>query len=93
MAPAWVTELSANPHQQRVYRTGDLARHSEDGSLCYIGRKDAQVKVREQRVELIEIEHHLCLDERVEAGMVLFPAKGPLARKGHGSDFAYEQPS
>ncbi|KAL4781969.1 hypothetical protein BJX76DRAFT_359402 [Aspergillus varians] len=43
-----------------VYRTGDLMRRLPDGSLYFLGRKDAQVKIRGQRVELGEIEHHLC---------------------------------
>ncbi len=43
----------------RLYRTGDLVRYEEDGSLEFIGRKDAQIKIRGQRVELEEIEHHI----------------------------------
>jgi acyl-coenzyme A synthetase/AMP-(fatty) acid ligase len=43
----------------RLYHTGDLVRYKEDGNLEFIGRKDAQIKIRGQRVELEEIEHHI----------------------------------
>ncbi|MGV0804438.1 amino acid adenylation domain-containing protein [Mycolicibacterium setense] len=43
----------------RLYRTGDLVRWNSDGALEYLGRADAQVKLRGQRLELGEIENTL----------------------------------
>lgn len=38
------------------YLTGDLVRRNEDSTFEYVGRKDTQVKLHGQRVELGEIE-------------------------------------
>ena len=40
----------------RIYRTGDLGRLSPDGCLHCLGRKDRQVKIRGNRVELADVE-------------------------------------
>lgn len=73
--------LQPQPQVRTAYRTGDLVRYNDDGSLRYFGRRDGQVKVRGQRVELLEIEHQLLANELVEAGMILFPQQGPFASR------------
>jgi hypothetical protein len=40
----------------RIFRSGDLGRFNADGVLEYVGRKDAQVKVRGFRVILTDVE-------------------------------------
>ena len=42
-----------------MYRTGDIGRRLPDGSLEYLGRRDRQVKIRGQRIELEEVERVL----------------------------------
>ncbi|KAI6543835.1 NRPS [Pyricularia oryzae] len=65
--PAWLSRGAEGhaPRRGTVYMTGDLARYGADGSLDFIGRKDALVKLRGQRVELAEVEYHVaaCLRE------------------------------
>ena len=64
--PAWSRDVrlqpifrqDPTPERQSMYRTGDLARFSPTGSLTFLTRNDTQVKLKGQRVELEEIEHH-----------------------------------
>ncbi|MEC3978498.1 Pls/PosA family non-ribosomal peptide synthetase [Amycolatopsis sp. H20-H5] len=49
----------------RLYRTGDLGRFTEDGEIEYLGRADAEVKIRGYRVDLGEIENVLLADPAV----------------------------
>jgi len=41
------------------YRTGDIFRLDRESQLYFVGRRDYQVKLRGQRIELAEIEHIL----------------------------------
>ncbi|MFE3928063.1 amino acid adenylation domain-containing protein [Streptomyces sp. YIM B13508] len=44
---------------ERLCRTGDLGAYRPDGTVEWLGRRDAQVKLRGFRIELGEIEHAL----------------------------------
>ena len=51
-----------------------MVRYSEDGNLSFISRKDAQVKIRGQRVELGEIEYRVqeCFPETGQVAVEVF---------------------
>jgi amino acid adenylation domain-containing protein len=53
------------------YKTGDLARWLPDGAIEFLGRKDQQIKIRGQRVELGEIENQLTKHETVKNAVVI----------------------
>lgn len=58
------------PGDIRVFHTGDLGRRTADGSLIFMGRKDARVKVRGYRIEVSEIEDALVNQPEVEGAVV-----------------------
>jgi amino acid adenylation domain-containing protein len=61
--PSWLTAGHGKypGRRGRLYKTGDLGKYDPDGSgeIVFVGRKDTQVKLRGQRVELGEIESQL----------------------------------
>lgn len=80
--PLWLIAGSASRpgRKGRVYKTGDLVRHHSDGSgrLVFVGRKDSQVKIRGNRIELEDIEHHLrdCLPVSAAVAGLITPTPG-----------------
>jgi aryl carrier-like protein len=80
-SPAWAKSLPAPIAPTRIYRTGDLVRYRPDGALEFLGRKDGQVKVNGQRIELGEIDNRLSADPRVNHGLVVQPKTGSCRKQ------------
>ncbi|MBE3648088.1 non-ribosomal peptide synthetase family protein [Paenibacillus polymyxa] len=43
---------------EKMYRSGDIAKLLPDGTIEYVSRKDSQLKIRGNRIEIGEIEDH-----------------------------------
>jgi amino acid adenylation domain-containing protein len=56
---------------ERIYRTGDMGLLRPDGSLEHYGRKDFQVKIRGQRVEVSEIDMALARHAAVKEAVTV----------------------
>ncbi|KAJ6089555.1 hypothetical protein N7467_004771 [Penicillium canescens] len=79
--PRWLRQFRQGP--SRLYKTGDLVQYLTDGSLRYVGRKDTQVKIRGQRVEMAEVEFRVrqCFVDVRDLVSDLIPSapgRGPL---------------
>lgn len=53
--PDWIATIGRE--ELYLYRTGDLVKYNQDGSIKFIGRRDNQIKMHGQRIEVGEIEH------------------------------------
>ncbi|KAJ5546688.1 hypothetical protein N7494_004273 [Penicillium frequentans] len=81
-SPAWAKEFKSHlPSPRRIYKTGDLCYYNPDGSVEYISRKDHQVKLNGQRMELGEIEHRIGANDLVRHAVVILPKTGPLQKR------------
>jgi acyl carrier protein len=60
-----------------MYKTGDFGRYLPNGEIEYLGRADAQVKIRGVRVELGEIESHLLAQPQVRDAIAVISPDGP----------------
>lgn len=75
-SPLWAAGFREIGQYTRFYKTGDLVKYNSDGDLLYVSRKDSQVKVHGQRLELSEVEHHLTACDSVDKAVVHFPSEG-----------------
>ncbi|KAL2132693.1 hypothetical protein VTI74DRAFT_3473 [Chaetomium olivicolor] len=81
--PGWAKKelLAGATLPTRIYRTGDFVRYRSDGAIEFIGRRDGQVKVNGQRIELGDIESHLSADRHVRLALVVQPRTGPCKKQ------------
>ena len=62
-----------NPYYNEIiYKTGDLGYYDEIGNLCFVGRKDFQIKHMGHRIELAEIETALTSIKNVDRAICLY---------------------
>jgi len=66
-----------NPfHPGRMYGTGDVCRYFPNGDLEFLGRKDRQVKIRGNRIELTDVESAIQKLPGVEHAVVIDIVQG-----------------
>ncbi|MET9252668.1 non-ribosomal peptide synthetase [Streptomyces sp. NPDC003717] len=75
-ARAFLNDPFAPAADARMYRTGDLVRWTAEGTLDYLGRRDHQVKIRGQRIELGAVESALAALPGVREAVVVPDATG-----------------
>ncbi|POS71211.1 nonribosomal peptide synthetase [Diaporthe helianthi] len=70
----------------RAFRTGDLVRYSprQDGTLELVGRRDHQVKVNGQRLELAAVEEHVVACTKLDPSTTQFQHAAVVAVKTKG---------
>ena len=79
---ARVFAVDAADPEVRILKTGDLGRRRSDGLLDFLGRKDHQIKLGGNRIELAEIEGAIQECEGVRDAAVL------VRRRDSGAPFA-----
>jgi aryl carrier-like protein len=76
--PPWADPTVA---ATRFYRTGDLASIDGAGDISIQGRKDNQIKVRGQRINVEEIEQAVLSTDHVHQAVVVLPKAGVFKNK------------
>ncbi|WP_197055448.1 non-ribosomal peptide synthetase [Gillisia sp. Hel_I_29] len=55
----------------RVYRSGDIGKMLPNGEIVFVGRRDNQIKLNGQRIELMDIEQQLLKIKEIDEAIVL----------------------
>jgi amino acid adenylation domain-containing protein len=65
-----LTQASRLCGDDNTYKTGDYGSWDSDGTIKFLGRRDAQIKIRGHRVELSEIESVIVAQEQIREAVV-----------------------
>lgn len=88
---AYVQNPLNHRYLEKIYRTGDLGYYNVQGELCYIGRKDLQIKHMGHRIELGEVERamervdgvrRVCCIFNEEASKIIAFYEGDIEKRG-----------
>ncbi len=69
---AFVQNPLNDMYPETIYKTGDLGRYNERGELCYVSRKDYQIKHMGHRIELGEIEVVVNMHKGIRTNCCIF---------------------
>jgi len=80
-AERFVPDAYGGLEGERLYRSGDFGRYVEEGKIIYEGRRDGQVKVRGNRIELGEVSSVLKSHPGVREAVALMREDEPLQKR------------
>src|SRR5690606_4614704 len=70
-AKSFIDWKDENGKNLRLYKTGDFGKCLSDGNIEFNGRRDGQVKIRVNRVELTDIEIPISQQEGIQQTVVI----------------------
>lgn len=77
---AFAQNPTHNLYYDRLYHTGDLGYISERGEIEFIGRRDTQIKLKGNRIELGELENAaMCVPDVTRACAIFFAEREEIA--------------
>jgi non-ribosomal peptide synthetase component F len=71
---AFVQNPLNSKYDEIMYRTGDLVYKNDEGNIIFLGRRDSQIKLRGNRIELGDIESAATAIDGIRNSCALFDA-------------------
>ena len=74
-AEAFVQNPLNQSYPELIYRTGDIGRYNASGELCFVSRRDFQIKHMGHRIELGEIEVNVNMLQGIKLSGCIYDTK------------------